>query len=41
MVKFSIILAAYNVADYLDQCIESLRNQDFSHSDYEVLLGHL
>ena len=28
--KFSIIVAAYNVADYLEECVESLANQKLS-----------
>ena len=27
--KFSIIVAAYNVAEYLEECVESLVNQNF------------
>ena len=36
--KFSIIVAAYNVAEYLGECIESLVSQNFPDSEYEVLI---
>ena len=36
--KFSIIVAAYNVAEYLEECIESLVSQNFPDSEYEVLI---
>ena len=36
--KFSIIVAAYNVADYLEECVESLANQNFPNDEYEVLI---
>ena len=36
--KFSIIVAAYNVAEYLEECVESLVNQNFPNSEYEVLI---
>ena len=36
--KFSIVVAAYNVADYLSECITSLANQKFQSSDYEILI---
>ena len=36
--KFSIIVAAYNVADYLEECVESLANQNFPNAEYEVLI---
>ena len=36
--KFSIIVAAYNVADYIEECVESLANQNFPNDEYEVLI---
>lgn len=33
--KFSVVVPVYNVELYLEQCIESLRTQDYS--DYEVI----
>lgn len=33
--KFSIVVPVYNVADYLDDCLTSLRMQDFT--DFEVI----
>lgn len=36
MTKFSIIIPAYNVADYLPACLDSVLQQDFS--DYEIIL---
>lgn len=36
MTKFSIIIPAYNVADYLSTCLDSVLSQDFS--DYEIIL---
>ena len=36
--KFSIIVAAYNVAEYLEECVESLVSQNFPDSEYEVLI---
>jgi len=35
-IKFSIIIPAYNVADYLPACLNSVLSQDFS--DYEIIL---
>lgn len=34
--KFSVIIPVYNVQDYLEQCVESVLNQDFK--DYELIL---
>lgn len=34
--QFSIIIPAYNVADYLPACLDSVLDQDFS--DYEIIL---
>ncbi len=36
MVKFSIVVPVYNVADYLPGCIASILSQDFT--DYELIL---
>lgn len=36
MIKISVIVAVYNVEKYLDQCLNSLVNQNFS--SYEVLV---
>lgn len=36
--KFSIVVAAYNVAEYLNECIDSIANQEFDISDFEVIL---
>lgn len=36
--KLSIIVPVYNVAPYLERCVNSLLEQDLSVSDYEVLL---
>ncbi|MBF7095178.1 glycosyltransferase family 2 protein [Streptococcus sp. HF-1907] len=36
MSKFSIIIPAYNVSDYLDECLTSVVNQNFS--DFEVIV---
>lgn len=36
MTKISIIVAAYNVEDYLQQCLDSLSNQTFS--DFEAIV---
>ena len=34
--KFSIIIPAYNVADYLEKCVKSVLIQEFK--DYEILI---
>ena len=36
--KLSIIVPMYNVANYLAKCLDSLLEQDLSHSDYEIIL---
>lgn len=36
MPKFSIIVPVYNVEKYLDECVQSIVNQDFS--DWELIL---
>ena len=33
--KFSVVVPIYNVEQYLEQCLESLRTQDYK--DYEVI----
>lgn len=37
MIKLSIIIPMYKVAEYLTRCIESLENQDIDKSDYEII----
>lgn len=34
----SVIVPVYNVADYLQECVESLEEQNIDHISYEVLL---
>lgn len=34
--KFSIIVPAYNVAQYIEECVESVLNQDYDN--YEVIV---
>lgn len=36
--KFSIVVAAYNVAEYIEECVDSLADQNFPNSQYEVLI---
>jgi len=36
--KFSIVVAAYNVAEYLNKCVDSIANQYFDTSNFEVIL---
>ena len=36
--KLSFIVPIYNTADYLLKCIDSLLNQDISHSNYQIIL---
>ena len=36
--KFSIVVAAYNVAEYLEECVDSLADQNFPNSEYEVVI---
>ena len=36
MAKISVIIPVYNVKAYLEKCVESVVNQDFS--DYEIIL---
>lgn len=38
MKQFSIIIPAYNVFDYLEQCIESVINQKFNKQLYEIII---
>ncbi|MDO4379099.1 MAG: glycosyltransferase family 2 protein, partial [Erysipelotrichia bacterium] len=35
---FSVILPIYNVEKYLEECVNSILNQDFDRNDYEVIL---
>ena len=34
--KYSIIVPAYNVAQYIEECVESVLNQDYDN--YEVIV---
>ena len=34
--KFSIIIPAYNVADYLENCVESILKQ--TYDNYEIII---
>ncbi|MGB5652885.1 MAG: glycosyltransferase, partial [Robiginitalea sp.] len=34
----SIVIAMYNVKDYLSNCLDSLINQDLNENEYEVLI---
>ena len=34
--KFSIIVPAYNVAQYIEECVESVLNQDYDN--FEVIV---
>lgn len=36
--KFSIIVPAYNAEEYLERCIDSMADQNFSYDDYEVIV---
>lgn len=38
VLKISIIVAAYNVEQYIDRCLESLTTQDISINDYEIII---
>jgi glycosyltransferase involved in cell wall biosynthesis len=38
MIRLSIIIPAYNVANYLDKCIKSCESQDISKDDYEIII---
>lgn len=38
MIKLSIIIPVYNVADYLRKCVDSVLNQDLVSSTYEIIL---
>ena len=38
MINISIIICTYNRADYLPECFESLKNQDYSKNGFEVVL---
>ncbi|MBF0829602.1 glycosyltransferase, partial [Staphylococcus aureus] len=35
--KFSVIVAAYNVVEYLTDCVDSIAQQHFPASEFEVL----
>ena len=37
MIKLSIIMPVYNVDLYLEDCLESLVNQDVTNEDYEII----
>ena len=32
------MVAAYNVAEYLEECVDSLADQNFPNSEYEVVI---
>ena len=36
MPKFSIVIPVYNVEDYIERCLESIKKQTFK--DYEVIV---
>lgn len=36
--KLSIIIAAYNVAAFIEKCIESCANQSLAKTDYEIII---
>lgn len=36
--RLSIIIPAYNVEQYLEQCVDSCENQDIPHEDYEIII---
>ena len=36
--RLSMILPAYNVAGYIDACLESVTQQDIPASDYEIII---
>lgn len=36
--RLSIIVPAYNVADYIEKCIHSLEDQDIPKEDYEIIV---
>jgi glycosyltransferase involved in cell wall biosynthesis len=35
--KFSVIVPVFNTAQYVDRCVDALLNQNYPHSDYEVI----
>lgn len=36
--KFSIIVPAYNASEFIERCLKSLLNQDFSKDEFEVIV---
>lgn len=38
MIRLSIIIPAYNVADYIEKCIRSLEDQDIPKSEFEIIV---
>ncbi len=38
MLKLSIVVPVYNVAQYLSKCLDSLLNQDIDKEDYEIIV---
>lgn len=37
MIRISIILPCYNVAQYIDRCLESIKVQSFQECEYEII----
>ena len=37
-IKISVIIPSYKPKDYLWECLESLKKQSFSHSDFEIIV---
>ena len=38
MKKLSFVLPVYNVEDYIEQCIRSIRNTDLALDEYEIIV---
>lgn len=38
MIRLSIIVPVYNVAEFIQKCVDSLLCQDISLEEYEILL---
>lgn len=37
-ILLSMILPAYNVASYIEACVESCENQDISKENFEIII---